>query len=140
MFDYYGVFIGILWIGLAVAIGVWVFAAIWLVSRAVSRRLERRYLPGVSRWSRRRSKLAEDAGPWACQACSSVNAPTTIACYRCGVDRPPEAPELHEAATDPSVYHRPAPPNAFDPSRYRGPGAPPTPAAPPIEAPSREVS
>jgi hypothetical protein len=123
--DFYGALTGVLWIALAVAIGVWVFAAIWVVSRAVSRRLERRYLPGVSRWSRRRSGLAEDAGPWACPACSSVNPPTTIACYRCAVERPTDAPELREAATDPGIYHRPGPRNEFDPSRYRGPGAPP---------------
>ena len=120
-----GGLVGVLWIALAVAIGVWVLAGIWVVSRAVSRRLERRYLPGVSRWSRRRSGLAEDAGPWACPACSSVNPPTTIACYRCGVERPAEAQELRAVATDPGIYHRPAPPNEFDPSRYRGPGAPP---------------
>ena len=123
--DFYGALIGVLWIALAVAVGVWVFAAIWVVSRAVSRRLERRYLPGVSRWSRRRSGLAEDAGPWACPACSSVNPPTTVACYRCAVERPLDAPELREVATDPGIYHRPARPNEFDPSRYRGPGAPP---------------
>lgn len=120
-----GGLVGVLWIALAVAIGVWVFAGIWVVSRAVSRRLERRYLPGVSRWSRRRSGLAEDAGPWACPACSSVNPPTTIACYRCGAERPAEAQELRAVATDPGIYHRPAPPNEFDPSRYRGPGSPP---------------
>jgi len=125
-----GVLVGALWIALAVAVGVWVFAGIWVVSRAVSRRLERRYLPGVSRWSRRRAGVAEDAGPWACPACSSVNPPTTIACYRCCVERPAEAPELRAVATDPGIYHRPARRNEFDPSRYRGPGAPAPPAAP----------
>ncbi len=45
--DFYGALTGVLWIALAVAIGVWVCAAIWVLSRAVSRRLERRYLPGV---------------------------------------------------------------------------------------------
>jgi hypothetical protein len=123
--DFYGALIGVLWIALAVAIGVWVFAAIWVVSRAVSRRLERRYLPGISRWSRRRSGLAEDAGPWACPDCSSVNPPTTVVCYRCALGRSDEAPELRAVATDPGIYHRPGPPNEFDPSRYRGPGAPP---------------
>jgi len=123
--DFYGALIGILWIALAIAVGVWIVAAVWVVARFVSTRLERRYLPGVSRWSRRRSGLAEDAGPWACPACSSVNPPTTIACYRCVVERPAEAPELRAVATDPGIYHRPAPPNEFDPSRYRGPGAPP---------------
>lgn len=119
-----GGFVGFLWIALAVAVGVWVFAGVWVISRAASRRLERRYLPGVSRWSRRRAGVAEDAGPWACPACGSVNASTVVACYGCGVARPTEAPELRAASTDPSVYHRPAPRNEFDPSRYRGPGAP----------------
>jgi hypothetical protein len=32
-------------------------------------------------------------------------------------------PELREAATDPSVFHPPAPASQLDPSRYRGPGA-----------------
>jgi hypothetical protein len=138
--DFYGALIGVLWIALAVAIGVWVFAAIWVVSRAVSRRLERRYLPGVSRWSRRRSGLAEDAGPWACTACRSVSPATATSCYGCGVARPAEAPELLEAATDPTVYHRPAPPNAFDPSRYRGPGGPQAAAPPPAQTSSTEES
>ena len=119
-----GGFVGVLWLALAVAIGVWVFAALWVMGRAVSRRLERRYLPGVARWSRRRAGLAEDAGPWACPACGSVNVSTVVACYGCGAARPAEAPQLRDVATDPGVYHRPPPPNEFDPSRYRGPEAP----------------
>jgi len=110
-----------------------------VVSRVVSRRLERRYLPGVSRWSRRRSGLAEDAGPWACPACSSVNPPTTTACYRCSVERPAEAPELRAVATDPGIYHRPVPPNEFDPSRYRGPGSPPPADAASAEPPGKPL-
>ena len=132
--SFVGVLVSILWIALAVAVGVLLLAPIWIVSRAVSRRLEYRYLPGVARWSRRRSGLAEDAGPWACPACSSVNPSTVVACYRCGVARPADAHELREAATDPSIFHRPAPANQFDPSRYRGPGAP-SPAVPPPPAP-----
>jgi hypothetical protein len=119
-----GVLVSVLWIALAVAVGVLLLAPIWIVGRAVSRRLEGRYLPGLARWSRRRAGLPEDAGPWACAACSSVNASTFVACYRCGVARPADATELREAATDPDIFHRPPPPNQFDPSRYRGPGAP----------------
>jgi hypothetical protein len=132
-----GAFISVLWIALAVAVGVLVLAAAWVPSRAISRRLERRYLPGLSRWSRRRAGLTEDAGPWACPACRSVNASTAVTCYHCGVPRADDAPELRAAATDPSVFHRPAPPNEFDPSRYRGPGAPPPapPQAPPGSPP-----
>jgi len=127
--DFFGALIGFLWIALAVAVGVCIVAAIWVVARYVSSRLERRYLPGVSRWSRRRAGVPEDAGPWACPACSSVNASTVVRCYHCGGARADEARELAEATTDPTVFHRPPPPNRFDPSLYRGPGAPP-PASP----------
>lgn len=120
-----GVLVGVVWVALVVAIGIWVLAGAWVTGRAISRRLEGRYLPGLARWSRRRAGLAEDAGPWACPACSSVSASTVTACYRCGLPRPVEAPELREAATDETVFHRPEPVNQFDPSRYRGPGAPP---------------
>jgi len=129
--DFFGALIGFLWIALAVAVGVWIVAAIWVVARYVSSRLERRYLPGVARWSRRRAGVAEDAGPWACPACSSVNASTVVSCYHCGGSRADEARELAEATTDPTVFHRPPPPNRFDPSLYRGPGAPP-PASSPV--------
>ncbi len=128
-----GVLVSVLWIALAGALGVLVLAAASVAGRAVSRRLERRYLPGVAHWSRRRAGLAEDAGPWACPACNSVNASTVVTCYGCGAVRPAEAPELSEAATDPGIFHRPPPANQFDPSRYRGPGAPP---GEPPEAPA----
>jgi hypothetical protein len=119
-----GTAMDVLWIGLALAIGVWVVAAAWIVVRFVGARLERRYLPSVARWSRRRAGLAEDAGPWACPICHSVNPPTVARCYDCGVLRPSDAPELTAAAADPTIFHRPEPPNRFDPSLYRGPGAP----------------
>lgn len=131
-----------LWIALAVAVGVLVLAPIWTASRAVSRRLERHYLPGLARWSRRRAGLPEDAGPWACPACRSVNPPTVVACYACGGPRSGDAPELQEAAINPDIFHRPPPANEFDPSRYRGPGAPPPRLPAPgasSEPPSREV-
>jgi hypothetical protein len=80
-----------------------------------------------------------DAGPWACPACSSVNASTIVTCYGCGVARPGEAPELRDAATDAGVFHPPEPASQFDLSRYRGPGAPP-PDPPPPAAPAPSVS
>jgi hypothetical protein len=122
--DFYGALTGILWVALAVAVGVLVVAAVWVTARFVSTRLERRYLPDVSRWSRQRAGVGVDAGPWACPACASVNASTVATCYRCGGPRVPEARELAEAATDPTIFHRIPPPNQFDPSLYRGPGAP----------------
>ena len=135
--SFVGVVVIVLWIALAMAIGAWALAAIWVTSRAVSRRLERRYLPDLARWSRRRAGLTADAGPWACPACSSVNASTIVTCYGCGVARPAEAPELRDAATDPGVFHLPEPASQFDPSRYRGLGAlvPEPPPAPPEPLP-----
>ncbi len=121
--DFLGTALDVLWLGLALAIGIWVAAALWVVVRFVGARLERRYLPSVARWSRRRAGVAEDAGPWACPICHSVNPPTVSRCYACGVVRPSDAPELTDAAVDPTIFHRPEPPNRFDPSLYRGPGA-----------------
>jgi hypothetical protein len=123
-FDFFGAVDGLLWVALAIAVGVVVLAVVWIVARFVSTRLERRFLPDVARWSRRRAGMPEDAGPWACPACSSVNAPTVSACYRCGGPRPSDARELVEATTDPTVFHLPPPVNRFDPALYRGPGAP----------------
>jgi hypothetical protein len=129
--DFFGAVDGLLWVALAIAVGVVVLAVVWIVARFISTRLERRFLPHVARWSRRRAGMPEDAGPWACSACSSVNAPTVSACYRCGGPRPSDAPGLVEATTDPTVFHHPAPVNRFDPALYRGPGAPaPTPGSP----------
>ena len=122
--DPMGVLVGVLWVALAIAVGAWVLAAVWVTARFVSTRLERRYLPDVARRSRRRAGLGDDAGPWACRACASVNVPTADACYRCGGGRASDGRELMDAATDPGIYHRPAPPNRFDPALYQGPGAP----------------
>ena len=121
---FFGTLVDVLWIALVIAVGVWVLAAVWVVARLASRRLEDRYLPVLARWSRRRAGLEEDSGPWACPICHSVNPPTVTRCYGCGVLRPGEAPELHDAATDETIFHRPPPTNRFDPSLYRGPGAP----------------
>jgi hypothetical protein len=121
------VLMAVLFAALMIAVSVVAASLVWIGARWVSTRLERRYLPGVSRWSRRRGGLAEEAGPWACPRCSSVNAATVVRCYRCGAGRAGEAVELAEATVDPAVYHRPPPVNRFDPGLYRGPGAPPAP-------------
>ena len=68
---------------------------------------------------------AEDAGPWACPACSSVNAAHVDRLLPCV--RPPRGRGARAAARrrpTRTIFHRPAPGNRFDPSRYRGPGAP----------------
>lgn len=120
--------VSLLWIPLAAAVGGIAIAVAWVTSRVVVRRMERRSGPAVMRWSRGRAGLPADARPWACPACRSVNAPTSVTCYRCGAPRSGEAPELQEAATDPAIFHPAQPLNQFDPSLYRGPGAPlPTP-------------
>ena len=119
-----GVLMTLLSITLVVAVGVWAVALVWIIARFVSTRLERRYLPGVGRWSRRRAGVRQDAGPWACPSCSSVNPITAVACYHCGGPRGADARELSEATTDPAVFHRPPPRSRFDASLYRGPGAP----------------
>jgi hypothetical protein len=121
--------VSLLWIPLAAAAGGIAVAVAWVASRVVVRRMERRSGPAVMRWSRRRAGLPADARPWACLACRSVNAPTASTCYRCGAPRSGAAPELQEAAADPDIFHPAEPLNRFDPSLYRGPGAPP-PAAP----------
>jgi hypothetical protein len=117
---------GILWIALAVAIGVFVVAGAWRVLTPVGRWIEVRALPIVTRRARVHYGLPSDAPPWACELCGSVNLPTATACYRCGLPRPVDAPELREAASDPGIFHPREPVNRFDPSRYRGPGAPPS--------------
>ncbi len=129
---FYGALVGVLWVALAAALGVVALAALALGGRAVSTRLERRYLPRLGRWSRRRAGLAPEAGPWACRACPSVNPPTAAACYACGGARPSGAPELADVATDPAIFHPARPASRFDPTLYRGPGAPPD--APPADA------
>jgi hypothetical protein len=130
--------VSVLWIALAVAVGVFALAAARIPGLIVWRRLERWFGPGIARWNRRRAGLAADAGPWACPACKSVNPPTLVACYGCGGAKADDAPELQEAATNPDIFHRAPRTSHFDPSRYRGPGvAQQTP--PSEESPSREA-
>jgi hypothetical protein len=119
------VLIPILGIALAIALAVFIGAAAFEVLRPVGRWVEVRALPIVARRARIHHGVPPEAPPWACGYCSSMNLPTASTCYHCGVPRPPAARELHEAATDPGIFHRPRPRNEFDPSRYRGPGASP---------------
>jgi hypothetical protein len=130
--------VSVLWIALAVAVGVFALAAARIPGLVVWRRLERWFGPGIARLNRRRAGLADDAGPWACPACKSVNQPTVVACYGCGELRSGDAPELQEAATNQDIFHRPPPTSHFDPARYRGPGVAPQPPPSP-ESPSQEV-
>ena len=139
----------VLWIALAIAVAVLIVAGASIVLGPVARWIEIRALPAATRRARVHHGLPPDASLWACASCSSVNVPTAAACYRCGVPRPPDAPELGDATTDPRIFHRPVPASQFDPSRYRGPGAPvpapessaePPPVPPPAELASREVT
>jgi hypothetical protein len=120
-----GDLIAVLWIALAIAIAVFVVAMVSMVLGPVGRRIEVRLLPLVTRRARAHHGMSPDAPPWACEACGSVNVPTADACYHCRAPRSGDAHELMDAATDPGIFHRPAPANQFDPSLYRGPGAPP---------------
>lgn len=131
------VLIPVLWVALAVAIAVFVVASLSVVLGPVVRWIEIRALPRVTRRARAHHGLRPDAQSWACEACGSVNVPTAAACYHCRTPRPTDARELGDAATDPDIFHPPAPVDVFDPSRYRGPGAPPPAEPDPTEPPSR---
>lgn len=133
-----GDLMAVLWIALGIAIAVLVVATVAVVLRPVGRRVEAWMLPIVTRRARAHHGLAPDAPPWACEPCGSVNVPAATACYRCGIPRPAGARELREAATDPRIFHPPAPANHFDPSLYRGPGALPPAPSDPAGPPSRE--
>ena len=122
-----GDLVGDLWIALTGAIAVFLAAGASVVLGPLGRRVEARLLPWLTRRMRARRGLPADAPPWACGGCESVNVPAADHCYRCGVPRARDAPELREAAANPAIYHPPSHAGAFDASRYRGPGAPPPP-------------
>ncbi len=122
-----GALIGVLWVALAVAIAVFVLAGLSKVLGPIVSWLEVRALPAVTRRARVHHGLPPDAPRWACRSCHSVNEPTAPACYRCGAAAPEAAQALPEAAAGELFASPLPPPNRFDPSLYRGPGAPPEP-------------
>ena len=130
---FFAILIPVLWIALAIAIVIFVTAALARIAGPVAAWLEPRLGPRIARWSRARHGLAADAPPWACGACHSVNQPVALACYRCGAPAPTAAEALPAAPGD--TWRPPESPNRFDPSLYRGPGAPDRPAEPdqPVE-------
>jgi hypothetical protein len=126
--------IAVLWLALAVAILVFVVAGLSKIIGPVVAWAEPRLLPRIARWSRERRGLPPDAPRWACRACHSVNEATAGSCYRCGSPAADAAEPLPEPSGDELAAPR-APQSRFDPSLYRGPGAPPPdPAAPPPPA------
>ncbi|MBP1704336.1 MAG: hypothetical protein H6Q36_75 [Chloroflexi bacterium] len=66
--------------------------------------------------------VAPDAPRWACRACHSVNEATATACYSCAAAAVVAAQPIAPAAGE--TFQRAPRQNRFDPSRYRGPGAP----------------
>ena len=134
-----GALIQLLWVALAVAVAVFVVAFLSKVLGPVVRWLEVRALPAVTRRVRVHHGLPPDAPRWACCACHSVNEPTAAACYRCGAAAPEAAAALPEAAAGELFASPLPPPNRFDPSLYRGPGAPPPGAARPGEVEAEPV-
>jgi len=131
-----GLLVSVLWVALAVAIAVFVVAALSKVLGPVVHWIEARALPRVARRSRVHHGLPPDAPRWACRACHSVNEATAPACYRCGAP----APEVADALPEPSggeLFAPPRPASRFDPALYRGPGAP---TAPPPDAGERQAA
>jgi hypothetical protein len=128
-----GTVVSLLWVALAVAIGVFVVAGLTKLLGPIVRRIEAWALPALARRTRVHHGLPPDAPRWACRACHSVNEPTAAACYRCGAAAPEAAQALPEAAAGELFASPLPPPNRFDPALYRGPGAPPPGAARPGE-------
>ncbi len=111
------------WILLAIAIGVLVLATITVVGGPVMDALERRFGGMIGRRVRTMAGRPLEAPPWVCGTCQSVNGAAVEACYGCQELRPPDAAILPvRGAAD--LYNAPPRANRFDPSRYRGPGAP----------------
>lgn len=116
----------VLWIALAVAIAVFVVALLSRVMGPIVHWLEPRVLPRLARRARARRGIAPDAPRWACRACHSVNEATAAACYRCGASAGQAAVSLPDRdGVDDGMWQPPPQTSHFDPSRYRGPGAPP---------------
>lgn len=112
------------WPALVVAFGVLALATISVVGGPVMEALDRRIGARVGRRVRTMAGRTPEAPPWVCGACHSVNGAAVEACYHCGALRPAEGGTLLDEDRD-HLYAAPRPVNRFDPSLYRGPGAPP---------------
>jgi hypothetical protein len=124
-----GALVAVLWVALAVAVAVFSVALLGRILGPLVAWLEPRVLPRVARRTRVAHGLPPDASRWACLACRSVNEPAAETCYRCGAPAVTVAESLPDRAGG-ELWQPPAPPSRFDPSLYRGPGAPPDPGAP----------
>jgi hypothetical protein len=123
-----GVLVAVLWVALAVAVAVFAVALLGRVLGPLVAWLEPRILPRVARRARVAHGLPPDAPRWACRACRSVNEPAAAACYHCGAPAAAVADSLPDRTVG-ELWQAPVPPSRFDPSLYRGPGAPPDPGA-----------
>ena len=134
-----GDLVAVLWIALAIAVVVFIVAALALILSPVGRRIEAWMLPRLTRLVRVLHGVSPDARPWGCRPCGSVNVASAAACYRCGTLRPADAGALPEAATDPGIHLPQVPMSSIDNARSPGPGAAPPLPPPPGEPPSRRV-
>ena len=121
--DALGLVIGIGWILLIVALAVGALAFLAIVTRPAWAAVEGPIGRFVGRHVRAQHGIALDAPHWACRACHSVNEAMAVSCYACGAAAC-EAGEPILPASAEETWRPLVPPSRFDPSRYRGPGAP----------------
>ncbi len=114
----------IAWVALAIAIVVVILALASMIGHRVSGALDRWFGARVGRQVRLRAGVPLDGSSWLCPACCSANPWAAEVCYRCRTPRLAEADVLPQRGPD-DLYTAPARRNRFDPSLYRGPGAPP---------------
>ena len=116
------------WVALLAALAIGSLALLAIVSRPVRVAAERPLGRFAARHVRASHGIAIDAPRWACRACRSVNEATATTCYRCGAAASDAAQPIPAPVDE--TWRAVPPPNRFDPSRYRGPGAPPEPEEP----------
>ena len=110
------------WLALVAALVVGSLALLTIVSRPARTAVEGPLGRIAGRRVRATHGVAPDAPRWACRTCHSVNEATATACYRCGAPASGVAEPIPRAADE--TWRPPPTLNRFDPSRYRGPGAP----------------
>lgn len=109
-------------IALTAALVAGTLALLAIITRPVGAAAEGPLGRFAGRHLRARHRISPDAPRWACRACHSVNEATAAVCYSCGAPAAGAAQPIPPAADE--TWRPPAPRNRFDPSRYRGPGAP----------------
>ena len=120
--DVLGPLLGVGWIALVTALVLGALAFLVIVTRPARAVVEAPLGRFVGRRARERHGIVLDAPPWACRACHSVNEAVAATCYACGAAASEAGQALPPSGDE--TWRPPAPPNRFDPSLYRGPGAP----------------